>query len=61
MFTRVIGDIMEFTAICVSLLVGFTVCFETMHLAVDDPTGEYDSINSGFVKQILQLYKSTQG
>lgn len=46
MLSRVMGDIMEFALICIGLLVGFAVCFETMHLAINDPDGEYDSIGS---------------
>lgn len=61
MLTRVVGDIMEFAAICIGLLVGFAVCFETMHLSINDPNGEYKSVHSQFVKQLLQIYKASQG
>ena len=52
---------MSFAAIVISLLIGLTVCFECLHMKIDDPNGEYDSIHSNFVKQLLQLYKSSQG
>lgn len=61
MLSRVVGDITEFATICISLLIGFAVCFETMHLSINDPTGEYDSVHNQFVKQLMQIYKATQG
>jgi hypothetical protein len=59
--TLIIGEMIPFIFFCSILILGICKMYQSMHMGINDPTGEFNDFSSNFLKFMIQSYKSNMG